>query len=641
VIKRFLFLHPASLILPLFILWSAAHLDGFSWDYDEGTHTYESWLVQQGHPLYSETFSAYTPGYLMTLVAAYNVLGASMFTARLVTVLYAALGMLGVMLAAENLAQRLAPADMRARIGGQVAAAALLAATPFFFQWSRAAMSDLPSAAVTALAVALSLIYLRDRQVRWLFASEVVIALALWIKATALGGAAAIGLAMLLVLSEQRRDIRRALVGSLAIICLSAAPLLLFDIRGMYEQAIYFHVQKRVAYPLSLADNAGVLFDFLGQNLTLITLAAYAALTALLMPGLRRAAWVVVVWFVATWVSLVIQTPIFANHHPVILVFALAAAAGVGMTWAVADLGSALRAIRAQRRWAPHHFLTLAALALAVVGLAQLPGQLQAALAPPQQPPAEEAVALLRALTPPTDLLVSDAQVIAFRAQRQSPPALADTATARLASGNLTAEQLISITQQSDANAVLFWSGRLETATPFVDWVGQNYRLVRSSFEKPISSYRFYLRAPHPQYSLNSQFGDGITFLGYDLNRRSEVPIVAGQALSVTLYFRRSGVVDHSYTVFVHLLGANGHIAAQEDRPPLAGRYPTDQWKSNEWIVDEFALSLDPGAAAGNYQIEVGMYSPDNLQRLPVRSAGVRQPDDRLALEPIHVYVAQ
>ena len=66
-----------ALVLAIFIAWSAAHLDGFSWGYDEGVHVYIAWLVQQGHPLYAQTFSPYTPGLIMTLVAAFQWFGAS------------------------------------------------------------------------------------------------------------------------------------------------------------------------------------------------------------------------------------------------------------------------------------------------------------------------------------------------------------------------------------------------------------------------------------------------------------------------------------------------------------------------------------------------------------------------------------
>jgi 4-amino-4-deoxy-L-arabinose transferase-like glycosyltransferase len=634
-LARFLAHHPSTIIVPLFILWGATHLDGFSWDYDEGTHTIESWLWQQGHPLYSQTFSAYTPGYLATLVLAYDVLGATMFAARLTTVLYAALGMGAVMLAAglmSTVRTSGSPGTWRSDQLAAAAAAALLAVTPFFVQWSRAAMSDLPSEAVTALAVSLALIYWHDRRLRWLYVSVFVIAAALWIKATALGGAMAIAVAAALVLWQRKDDIPRAVTGSLLIAIACALPLLAFDVPALYRQAIYFHIEKRSAYPLSLETNLGVLLDFLSQNLTLAALAVYGSVQALLSPERRAQALVVACWFAATFASLLLQSPIFANHHPVILIFALAAAAGSGLWWLVADLRLARMG-----RWSLHQAVAAIALLLAVAGLTQYPDQLSAVAAPPLQPPADEAVVLLRALTSPADLLVSDAQVIAFRAQRQPPPALSDTATARIASGNLTAEQLVAITQASGANGILFWSGRLESAAGFADWAQKNYHVVRSSFQKPSSPYRLMLRAPRPQFPLDAQLGYGVRLLGYDLDRRADGEVVAGRVLSLTLYFQRTGVIDRSYTIFTHLLAPDGSLAAQEDRLPLAGRYPTEQWKVDEWIVDEFALPLVADLATADYQIEVGMYRPDTLERLPVSVAGVRQPGDRLLLPAVRI----
>lgn len=628
---KFVVRHPAVIVLPLFVLWGATHLDGFSWDYDEGVHVMDAWLAQIGHPLYAQTVSPYTPGYLLTLIAAFDLLGATMTTARLTTVLYAALGLGAVMLAARILAE---DTQRMHRLGqvAPVAATALLVITPFFVQWSRAAMSDLPSEAVATLGVALGMLYLRDKQLRWLFAATFIIACALWIKAMALGGAAAIGLAALLVWMDRRRDISRAVVGIILIGFVCALPLLGFDLQGMYAQAVFFHIEKRTAYPLSLDANAAILLDFLAHNLTLTALAAYGLLRALTASHSRGQAVVVIVWFAATLLSLLFQTPIFANHHPVILVFALAAAGGCGVAWLMDDA----RALFARRR----SFISLAGaavLVMACLGALQYPEQLSAAASPLAQPSAEEAVALLQAVTPPEDLLVTDGQVIAFRARRQPPPKLADTSTARLASGNLTGGQLIQITQQSGANGILFWGGRIESATQFASWAAQNYGLVRSSFQRPNAPYRLLLREPHPQTPLRAQFGKGITLFGYDLNRRTGQAVQAGAPISLTLYFQRTAPVDAAYTIFTHMLDSGGVLLAQDDRPPLNGRYPTDQWKGDEYIIDEFALTVPTELRATTVQIEFGMYERETLQRAPVTVNGVRQADERVLLPPMQV----
>src|SRR6185369_14446054 len=102
-------------------------------------------------------------------------------------------------------------------------------------------------------------------------------------------------------------------------------------------------------------------------------------------------------------------------------IFALAAAGGCGLYWLAADARALL-----SRRWSIVTLVGAAVILMAIVELTKYPEQLQAASAPAFQPAAEEAVALLQAVTPPADLLVSDAQVITFRAQREPPPQLAD-----------------------------------------------------------------------------------------------------------------------------------------------------------------------------------------------------------------------
>lgn len=615
---RWLLAYPVAPAAALFVLWAALHLDGASWDYDEGAHAFGAWLVFRGHPLYTETFAAYTPGYLMAVVAGYSLLGATLTSARFVTVLLAAVGLLGTAVIAQMLAPR-----YKAVAG--LSAALLLFVTPQFFQWSRAAMSDLPSGALMALSIALALGYLRDGRVRFLLIGEIVLAATLWVKLVAVGGVAGFGVIVLAGLLRHRTTWRLAVLGSLVVGLLSLAPLLAFDVPAMLDQAIWFHVRKRAAYGDDLAGNLAALAQFLGANLWLVVPSLWAVAASIWRGRTERVTLAaIVLWFAAGFVTLAWQSPLFPSHHPVVLVFPLAALAGAGVAHIADDLAAGRTALRA----------TSALVALAVLAtLIGLPDRLAAVIAPPAQPDAEEAIGLLRAVTPSTDLLVSDAQVIALRAERESPPAFADTSSARLVSGSLTPQTLIDGARASGANGVLFWSGRLETAEPFGAWVQDNFHLVRSAFQKPVSPYRLYLRDAHPQFPQAARIGDGIGFAGFDLNRRSGARIAAGQILSVTLYFQRIGPIDRAYTVFAHLLAPDGHLVVQEDRPPLQGRYATNDWKPGEWIIDEYAMALDADLPPGEYRLAVGMYAPDRLKRLPAyRSDGTRYENDAVVL---------
>ncbi len=87
------------------------------------------------------------------------------------------------------------------------------------------------------------------------------------------------------------------------------------------------------------------------------------------------------------------------------------------------------------------------------------------------------------------------------------------------------------------------------------------------------------------------------------------------------------------YTVFVHLVNANGEIVAQGDGPPMGGSYPTGLWDRDEEITDGHIIHIPQDLPSGQYQILVGLYNLDTLVRLPVlTSSGERLMADAIAL---------
>ena len=76
--------------------------------------------------------------------------------------------------------------------------------------------------------------------------------------------------------------------------------------------------------------------------------------------------------------------------------------------------------------------------------------------------------------------------------------------------------------------------------------------------------------------------------------------------------------MEASYTVFTHLLDEAQQIRGQQDNVPIRGSYPTPLWAPGEVVVDEYALLIQPDAPAGRAVIEVGLYDPATMQRLPV-----------------------
>ncbi|MDM8520739.1 glycosyltransferase family 39 protein [Anaerolineales bacterium HSG6] len=92
----------------------------------------------------------------------------------------------------------------------------------------------------------------------------------------------------------------------------------------------------------------------------------------------------------------------------------------------------------------------------------------------------------------------------------------------------------------------------------------------------------------------------------------------ADNQLQLTLFWQSLHPVSHDYTVFVHLRDLAGNTLAQTDSQPVQGRYPTSHWQSGETIIDPISLPLPENLPINDYQIFVGMYRLDTLERLPV-----------------------
>jgi 4-amino-4-deoxy-L-arabinose transferase-like glycosyltransferase len=130
---------------------------------------------------------------------------------------------------------------------------------------------------------------------------------------------------------------------------------------------------------------------------------------------------------------------------------------------------------------------------------------------------------------------------------------------------------------------------------------------------------------PPPEVSTDYRFGDGIALVGYDLERDAE-------GARLILHWASLAPVDRDYTVFVHLVGPDGTLAAQADGPPAGGDYPTSLWEFGEIIFDERLIPTQD-LPAGTYHLRVGMYLLETGVRLPALDAsGERLPDDVVEL---------
>ncbi|HIE38857.1 MAG TPA: hypothetical protein EYP77_07295 [Anaerolineae bacterium] len=134
------------------------------------------------------------------------------------------------------------------------------------------------------------------------------------------------------------------------------------------------------------------------------------------------------------------------------------------------------------------------------------------------------------------------------------------------------------------------------------------------------------LEPPPTAYAVGVSLGDQVELLGYDLEPESPAP---GDRVTLTLYWRALTEMETSYTVFVHLLGAEGEIAAQHDGVPATGTYPTPLWVAREVVADPHPLDLPSDLPPGTYSLEIGMYVVETGARLAVSGS----PDGAIRLQ--------
>jgi hypothetical protein len=137
---------------------------------------------------------------------------------------------------------------------------------------------------------------------------------------------------------------------------------------------------------------------------------------------------------------------------------------------------------------------------------------------------------------------------------------------------------------------------------------------------------------------INAHFDSKVELAGYRLTTDVASPqsgiltTAPNTALRLTLYWRVLAPMETSYTVFTHLLDANGQLWAQKDNPPVRGSYPTTEWRVGETIVDKYDIVIPPDVPVGQYELEVGLYDATTGQRLPLLDKTGQRQDERVLL---------
>lgn len=126
-------------------------------------------------------------------------------------------------------------------------------------------------------------------------------------------------------------------------------------------------------------------------------------------------------------------------------------------------------------------------------------------------------------------------------------------------------------------------------------------------------------------------FQDNVTLAGYSFSARQLQP---GQPLTVTLYWQARGPVARDYTTFAHLLDGDYQTRGGHDGAPAVA---ASAWRPGMIITDTHSFTVDPAAAPGLYQVEVGLYPWPSFDRLPLVATAGAEGADRVLLGPLAV----
>jgi hypothetical protein len=96
-----------------------------------------------------------------------------------------------------------------------------------------------------------------------------------------------------------------------------------------------------------------------------------------------------------------------------------------------------------------------------------------------------------------------------------------------------------------------------------------------------------------------------------------------GDRESIVLWWRALQHPDQDYSVFVHLLDAQGEIITQYDKLPLSDFYPMSAWPLERDQRDVYPLKVPEDADLNGTQLAVGLYDRRTSVRLPVVVDGV------------------
>jgi len=135
--------------------------------------------------------------------------------------------------------------------------------------------------------------------------------------------------------------------------------------------------------------------------------------------------------------------------------------------------------------------------------------------------------------------------------------------------------------------------------------------------------------ANYEPLALPVSLGSAVELVGYDLRTPA---VGAGEEVELLTLWRVRTPLDLEAVTFTHLLDDGGQVVGQMDRLDV----PSWHWQPGDAFVQLHRFPVDAEATPGLYHLEVGIYTREDLARLPVSVDGTAL-DDRVLLSPVEI----
>jgi hypothetical protein len=124
----------------------------------------------------------------------------------------------------------------------------------------------------------------------------------------------------------------------------------------------------------------------------------------------------------------------------------------------------------------------------------------------------------------------------------------------------------------------------------------------------------------HPPIAspVSATFGSALHFRGYDLDTAA---LRERGVLSVDLHWSALAPVERDHTFFLHIVNERGERVGQADLPLVGTNALLPRWSPDDYTIWGQQIPLSPDIPAGTYWIALGVYTPSDGQRLPLKGS--------------------